>query len=278
MRLVRQLTAVVSMAAFLAGCFQVETTVRVNPDGSGRVEERMLLSNKVISQIDEMSKAFAGPEGKSEPFNLHDVESLRKRAGDMGQGVTFVSSKAITAGGYSGYRAVYAFKDINKLRLGRETAKSIAGQGDRSDGTGESPFAFSFTPGKKARLVVIPPRKEKASGKPEATVEPKPAQEGEKPPMTPEQEQQVAEMMKGMRFSLAIEVNGTVLESNATHRDGGRITMFEFDLDKMGADPARLELLKKVEPADFAEAKELLKGLPGFRADLNDRLEIVFAR
>jgi len=54
--------------------------------------------------------------------------------------------------------------------------------------------------------------------------------------------------------------------------------MFEFDLDKMGADPARLELLKKVEPADFAEAKELLKGLPGFRADLNDRLEIVFAR
>jgi hypothetical protein len=266
------------MAAFLTGCFQVETTVRVNPDGSGRVEERMLLSDKVISQIDEMSKAFAGPEGKPEKFNLHDVKALRKRAGEMGEGVTFVSSKAIAVGGYSGYRAVYAFKDINKLRLGREGAKSMAGQGGTSAGSEEQPFMFSFTPGKKARLVVIPPHKEKASGKPEPAVERKATEEGEKPPMTPEQEKQVAEMMKGMRFSLALEVNGTVLESNATHRDGGRITVFEFDLDKMGADPARFDLLKKAEPADFAEAKEILKGLPGFKADLNDRLEVVFAR
>lgn len=280
MRFLRRVVAVMSLAAMLGGCFQVETTVSVNQDGSGRVEERMLMSDKVISQIDEMAKAFAGPEGKPEKFSLHDVKSLRKRAGEMGEGVTFVSSKAISSGGYSGYRATYAFKDINKLRLGQEGARNMAGQGEKTAAT-EHPFMFRFTPGRKAHLVIIPPAAEKAPEKPEKSESPagrQDTEQAEKPRLTPEQEKEIAEMVKGMRFSMAIEVNGTVLESNATHRDGRRITVFEFDLDKMGADPARLELLKKAEPADFAAAKELLKGLPGFKADMNDRLEVVFGR
>jgi len=277
MRLLRQVAALLCMTALLTGCFQVETTVSVNPDGSGRIEERMLMSDKVISQIDEMSKAFAGPEGKAEKFSLHDVKSLRRHAQEMGEGVSFVSSKALSAGGYSGYRAIYAFKDINKLRLGQEGARSMAGQGEKP-ASPERPFMFSFTPGKKARLVVIPPTAEKAPEKETKPAGEQVAEPMEKPSLTPEQEKEVAEMVKGMRFSLVIEVNGTVLESNATHRDGRRITVFEFDLDRMGADPARLELLKKAEPADFAAAKELLKGLPGFKADMNDRLEVVFSR
>lgn len=277
MRLMRRVVAVMSLAVMLSGCFQVETTVSVNQDGSGRVEERMLMSDKVISQIDEMAKAFAGPEGKPEKFSLHDVKSLRKRAGEMGEGVTFVSSKAISSGGYSGYRATYAFKDINKLRLGQEGARKMAGQGEKTAAT-EHPFMFRFTPGRKAHLVVIPPAAEKSPDRTEAPDDRQDKEQAAKPRLTPEQEKEVADMVKGMRFSMAVEVNGTVLESNATHRDGRRITVFEFDLDKMGADPARLELLKKAEPADFAAAKELLKGLPGFKADMNDRLEVVFSR
>jgi hypothetical protein len=46
----------------------------------------------------------------------------------------------------------------------------------------------------------------------------------------------------------------------------------------MGADPEKLLLLKKVDPNNFAEAKELMKAFPGIKFDLNDRLEVSFAR
>jgi hypothetical protein len=53
----------------LAGCFQTSTVVRVNPDGSGTVEETMLLSKKMVAQMIEMVKGFAGGNGgKTKPI------------------------------------------------------------------------------------------------------------------------------------------------------------------------------------------------------------------
>jgi hypothetical protein len=280
MRVLRRIAAVVTCVAFLGGCFQVETTVRINSDGSGTVEERMLMSDKVISQIDEMAKAFAGPEEKQEPFTLHDVKALRKRADEMGAGVEFVSSKAVSGDGYTGYRAIYSFRDINKLRLSQEGPKKPGEDAGDAGKAGGKPFLFQFTPGKEARLVIIPPRNDPAARKEEPKAGSGTAPEGQeaKQALTPEQEREAAEMLKGLRFSLTIEVNGKVVASNATYREGGRITVFEFDLGKMGADPEKLSLLKKMDPSNFAEAKELMKAFPGIKADLNDRMEIVFAR
>lgn len=279
MKMLRRMAAVVTCVAFLGGCFQVETKVRVNPDGSGTVEERVLMNDKVIRQIDEMSKAFAGPDAKPEPFTLHDRKELQKRAGALGEGVAFVSSREISSNGYTGYRAVYSFRDINTLRLSQEGPKKPGdSSGEQATGGGE-PFLFRFTPGKEARLVVIPPRSEppgRKEKKPQSGVVPE-GEEG-KPALTPQQEREAMEMVKGMRFSLVVEVNGTVLSSNATHRDGSRITLFEFDLDRMGNDPEKLRRLKELDPTDFAGAKEMVKAFPGIKAELNDRIEIVFSR
>jgi len=280
MKVVKRIAAVVTCVAFLGGCFQVETKVRVNPDGSGTVEERMLMSDKVIKQIDEMSKAFAGPEAKSEPFTLHDQKELRKRAGAMGEGVKFVSSKEISSNGYTGYRAIYSFRDINKLRLSQEGPKMSAESSGEQEKSGGKPFVFRFTPGKEARLVVFQPRNEPSGRKeePKAGTETVPEGQEAKPALTPEQEREAMEMVKGMRFSMVVEVNGKVLSSNATHRDGSRVTVIEFDLDKMGNDPEKLRLLKNTDPTNYAGMKELMKSFPGIKADLNDQIEIVFSR
>lgn len=280
MKVLRRIAAVLTCVAFLGGCFQVETRVRVNPDGSGTVEERMLMSDKVIRQLDEMSRAFAGPEGKAAPFNLHDQKELRSRAETMGEGVKYVSSDDISSDGYTGYRAVYSFRDINKLRLSQETTKPGAGGAGEQGKTGGKPFLFQFTPGKAARLVVIPPPEKAAERKTATEGDEKPAAGGEGPKQapTPEQEKEMAEIMKGLRFSLVLEVNGKVISSNATHREGGRITVFEFDLARFGNDPEKLRLLKTADPADYAGARELMKAFPGIKADLNERIEVVFTR
>ena len=54
------------MLVSLAGCFQVSTVVRVNPDGSGSVEERVLLSRKVMAQFEGLFQGLAA-EGGARP-------------------------------------------------------------------------------------------------------------------------------------------------------------------------------------------------------------------
>jgi hypothetical protein len=273
----RRIAALCCVVSLVAGCFQAETTVLVKPDGSGTIEERMLISGKVAQQMGEMAKAFAGPEGETKPFTLHDREKLRKRAGELGEGVALVSSGEIREGGYTGYRALYSFRDISKVRLSREGGKSMAEPGAKSDAGGNKPILFRFTPGKTARLVVISPRNETQTEAAAKGAEQK-ASEDSAPKPTPEQEKEIAEMMKGMRFALVIEVAGHVLESNATHRDGNRVTLFDFDLDRLGGDPEKLRSLQRAESVSFVEARELLKDFPGLKVDMNDRLEILFTR
>ena len=62
----------------LAGCFQVSTVVRVNPDGSGTVVETMLLSKKMIARMNEMMQGFVGESGgKPEPIDMFEPAKLK---------------------------------------------------------------------------------------------------------------------------------------------------------------------------------------------------------
>lgn len=260
----------------LSGCFQVETTVRVNPDGSGMIEERMLLSRKVVSQFDEMAKAFAGPDEKPKPFTLHEEEKLRKRAADLGPGVAYVSSSTIENETYTGYRALYSFADINKVRLSSQGREAMAGNEEKQAGAGADAVAFRFVPGPESRLVIVMPRNEKAAQASGAK-----GSESQEPAMTAEQKQVFSDMMKGMRFSMAVELKGTVVKTNATHLKDNRITLFDFDLDCMGGG---WEDLKKLQPEGggqaptFADARNLLKNLPGVSIELNDQVEVQFKK
>jgi hypothetical protein len=278
MRYLRLAAGFVAVIAMLAGCFQVETTVRVNPDGSGTIEEKTLMSQMVVTQMDEMAKSFGGPEGKSEPFTLCDPKKLKAQAAGMGEGVAFVSAEQVREKGYSGYRAIYSFSDINKVRLNRKTSAPGSEQPEsKSENPGGSQYLFKFTPGPVARLVVTSPAPEKPADTPAKDTAQKPV-DNEKQKLTPEQEREMMQMFKGMRFSLKIVVNGVVKESNATHRAGNQITLFDFDLDRMGADAGTLMRLKQVDPVTMEDARKMLKDFPGFKVDLNDRLEVIFTR
>jgi hypothetical protein len=264
--------------AMLSGCFQVETTVRLNPDGSGTVEEKMLLSDMMIEQMDQMAKAFTPPGGKTKPFSLYDPEKLRQHAAAMGPGVAFVSGKPLVEKGFKGYAASYSFKDINKLVLSSKGAGSISElPGAKTDK--EQPLLFRFTPGKQARLVLRQPHPAEKAETADSRMDTE-AIEGDedKPAMTPEQEKAMEEFLKGMKFSLNIVINGTVKETNATFRDGNRITVFEFNPGRMILDAKKLALLKKAEPASPEEAKAILKDIPGIKIELNDPLEVVFTK
>ena len=68
----------------LWGCFQVDTVVRVKKDGSGTVEERMVMGGMFVAQMKMMSAqmgAMGGEAAGAGEFSLLDEEKLRARAG-----------------------------------------------------------------------------------------------------------------------------------------------------------------------------------------------------
>ena len=119
----------------LAGCFDVETVVRVRSDGSGVVEERMLMGGELIAMARQMQAASGEP---TETNTLYKREELEDRAKAMGPGVSLVSVEPLVGEEREGYVAVYAFPDINKLVLNQNPGdKAPSGAGMQNEGAGK---------------------------------------------------------------------------------------------------------------------------------------------
>jgi hypothetical protein len=261
----------------LAGCFQVSTVVRVNPDGSGTVVETMLLSKKMIAKMNEMMQGFAGESGgKAESIDMFEPAKLKAQAAGMGEGVTYLSGEKTETAEYSGYTATYAFKDINKLKLNQQSGESGGAAGGQK--APPMPVLFHFSKGPTATLTIEQPKEKQPAKTAEAPESGSEAPQAAKGPISDEEAKQMAEMFMGMKMTLAVEVNGTIVETNATHRDGRRITIVDLDLAKFGSSLPQLEKLKQLKGSSASDARELMKDFPGMKMDLNDKLKVVFRK
>lgn len=264
------------ISCLLAGCFQVATVVHVNPDGSGTVEERVLLSKKLIAQLDAMFQGFAGEGGeKPKGLEIFEPDKLKDQAASMGEGVTYLSGEKVESADYTGYAAMYAFTDITRLRLNNTSSDAMgAASGGRK--AAALPMTFRFSKGSPSTLTVVHPR-EKTAESVGTRTSAEPASSPATPAEPPGEElKKLAELFMGLKFQLAVEVNGTIVSTNATHRDGQRLTLVDFDLAKLGNAAANIEKLGMLNDASFDEAMAMLKDIPGMKADMNEELKVVF--
>lgn len=265
----------------LLGCIQVNTVVKLKPDGSGTVEETLFVTKASMQGLQAMMKEMEGmlpEEGPSgENFNLFDEAKLREIAHDMGEGVTYVSGEKTATDEGEGYRAIYAFSDVNKLRLNMNPSDKVpSGLGGAATvSVGKEAFVtFRFVKGPPAILRVIMPE--------DMTTENlQPPKVMERLNADDAQAAMVADKMKevsrGTKVSISLEVEGDIVRTNATHRKGSRITLMEVDLGKLFENRENLKKLSQRKPENLKEAKKLLKDLPGIKLELNPELKIEFA-
>src|SRR5690606_4875122 len=102
---------------FLAGCIQIETKVNLNKDGSGTVEETVLMGNEMVQMLNEFITGFSSDTTKPEEFKIYNEEDLKERETEFGEGVTLLSSSEYTTETQQGYKVVYSFSDISKLKI-----------------------------------------------------------------------------------------------------------------------------------------------------------------
>lgn len=270
---------VLAMALFFfSGCFSVHTTLKVKPDGSGTIEESMSISKAAL----EMIKSFDenNDKGKKKDPEIFTEKDLRKKAQVYGKGVKFVSFEPFKNNEAEGVRAIYSFDDINNVSLAtnNEAVPSAIAKGQKEGKPAQKNEAitFRFKKGDPAVLTIIIPRCESEKKKPASPED----IEKSKQKLSPEEEKRQLEMMKmffkGFAFSVVIEPEGEIVETNADFRDGSKITLIDFNFDNILNDMDKLKQFESSKPETMSEIKAIMKDVPGLKFDTNSHVQVKF--
>lgn len=259
-------------ALTLYGCIDFSLKLTVNKDGSGTLEESILMNKEIIDMISGMAMAFGEDTAASEKFSLYDVEKIKQEAADRGSGVEYVSSEQIILPDKEGYNVVYKFSDVNQLSIKQNpmeltSMNTLSGQMPMEQSLGEN-LQFNFIPGSTAELEIIFP---------EQGIEDEELSEEEDTMETDEASfEEMKAFMRGFRISLGVEVNGNIVETNASYVESSKVTLFDIDFDKLLDNEEKFNELKNLRPGDFSTIKDVMKNIPGFQIETNTPVKIKF--
>lgn len=255
----------VLLCVILAGCISVETTVKLNRDGSGQIVEKMGVTKG-------MASAMSGGAAEGEGPQMFSKEQFEKGARDFGLGVRLVSASENEYQHMKYYEMVYAFDDINKVGIDQNQGNRVPSSGDRSAKKKEETVSFSFHAGEDYSTLKI--------RMPEADTGGSTQESPDKGDMSPEMEEAELQMMKmmfrGMHFAIKIEFNGDIVDTNATNVEGNTVTLLDIDFDKIMNNPEKLKELNKKGPEGIEEAKEILKDIEGLKFEFERDIMVKF--
>ncbi len=233
-----KIVVLATLVALLAGCFSSLWTINLKRDGSGTIRMEYKMDKQVMSMAQGMGGSSAGIPSTSR--ELLDEESLDEMAAQMGPGVRLISAEALDdTGQFIGYTALFEFDDINGLKI--DPMEEAPDGGELDSDTEELPFTFSFTRGATSKLVVLLNQEDDSDEDFEDEYDEYDdeyySEDYEVPEAEQEQTEQMLEMMKpffrSMAFGVEIIIEGDISSTNATHRDGNRITLINMDMDKI---------------------------------------------
>ena len=261
-----------------SGCLQVNTNVKVNPDGSGTIEETVMMSSEVIQMFKQFASSFSEDSTKQEDFEMFKEEDAKKRASDYGEGVEYVSGEHVNTDTQEGFKAIYSFKDLNLLKINQNPNSKLSMDELKSEGIEEDTVDvkeeyvnFQFIKGNPAEIIVhFSQPKEKEDDKfndeeTESDTSQNMAEMG-----------QMKQILKDLKMSLSLELNGKIDQTNATFVDGSKITLFEIDFGKLLDDEEKFKEFTKIHPNSLEELKEIVKGIPGIKIEMNEPMMVKF--
>jgi len=264
------------MSAFLTGCFSTSWLIGLNKDGSGTIEMAYRLDKSVLDMMD----SFGGEAEKktTSSKDLIEQQNLEKLAGQLGEGVRFVSAEPLPEqNGRFGFTARFEFDDINTLGLDpMEGAPEEDTQDVKTNEQSVPPYTFRFTQGSPAKLVILVAQE---NGK--ATEGGSTSQQSASGSDSGGQEQEMMSAMmkpylRSMSFQVQVKINGTISNTDAAYRDGSTITLMDMDMEKIIDNDT---LFKEVMNSNQAyEDKEMLEKLEkaGVRIEPKEEVNVQF--
>ncbi len=295
----------------LPGCFETDTVVKVKSDGSGTIEQKVMLS-KELTALMRMSKnrekaqiapspqptqlqpePQPQPQSPIQPQPQREIRGEEPVAGDaseplfpesetrsgaarIGQGVTYVSRELLSDDSFEGYKAIYSFTDINTIKLNPVPADSgRSGEGDKESAKSSGSFvSFRFTKGTPSTLVIefVKPKKDMPSEEKDE-VRGREAALGEKE--SPEATlQMMKSIFRNMEIKFSVDIEGSVVDSDASYLDGSRITLLDVNFQKLVNSVADKEL-SEFESLPDDQKEETLRNV-GCKVESKNLINVVF--
>lgn len=270
MRLLKIIIGSVFLLAALTGCLKVNTTINLNPDGTGTIEETVMMKGTIISMIKEFTESFEDENVEAEEFKLYKEEEQRAKASDFGEGVEFVSGAEIIEPDFEGYKVIYSFKDINKLKLdpSPDNKVNLGDEQEESSETVREYLTFNFKKGTPSELNIIFPKTDFVD---EETVEDESADS-----LETGMDEMFNMMFDGMRISMNLNLNGKVSETNATFIEDNKITMVDIDFAELMKNKDVMSNFEKNKPQSLEEFRELTKDIDGIKIEFNEEVKVKF--
>jgi hypothetical protein len=253
-------------AGSMTSCFQSETIIRLNKDGSGTLTEETGFGAKAIEMLAQLA-AFGGDAAKDPLAELVSEEKAKARAANLGEGVTFEKVEPTAKDGGKGGKVTYRFADINKLKIAPdEAAKSAIPQmpGQPAPETPKTePILFKYEGGKLGIKIPQP----KADDVPA----------GEAPPvheLGAEEEKQMKELFAGMRVSVKLIIEPGISATNATYVEENTITLVDMDFGKMTEKPGSLQKMATLGRGNPEKAMEEMMKFDGVKVESKPDVEV----
>lgn len=259
---------VAAIALLCASCLSVETTVRVNPDGSGTVHQVFMMDREFLQMMQEfgsMGQSSNDDGDGAEEFDLIQEDDLRGAAEDMGEGVRFVSAVPMSTEAQQGYEAIYAFDDIENLRVNQNPSEKVPGDAPAGPEEAREYLTFDLQRGNPSVLTVRFPKDETKMDA---------AQDEAPENMDPSMAMMMRDFYKNMRIAVLLEVNGRIVSTDATYRTGNAITLVDMDFGKIVEDEERFTKLVQSQTETLEELKDLVKDVPGLKVETQERIEV----
>lgn len=262
-------------ALALSSCMEFGSEISVNKDGSGVIEETMLMGPQLAAMLQGLAGAEADPDNPNPAAGLAgllvDEKKAAENAKKYGEGVTVQSlEKVALPDGRSGSKVKYAFTDITKVTYqpGDSDAAAQLGAGEVK----EKPMTFGFANGE---LTINIPRDE-AEGAGAEKVDPEDAAALEE--MDPTEMAMIKAMFTGMRFYMRVKAAGGIASSDATHVDANTVTLMDMQIDKLFSSPENMKKISALmnmegEPSPEKLAKDL-KGVEGIKIEEKKKISV----
>ena len=264
-RLPLRAALLLSGALMSSACFQMTTVLKVNGDGSGTINHRMVYTKAALTQLKSFAALGGGRGGSADPLSEQQAKDM---TASIGPGVTYVSSELITTPLGQGRDATYAFTDVSTLRISTQPAApgginlKVNGVSTQPSASESITFTLTHEANGNAMLHIHVPEPNYLDffGSPQAA-----GQIG-----------MIKTMLAGARVLLAAEPAGALVRTSSPFVDGRRVTLLDIDLDTVLADETLLPRIQAVA-ATPAEAKAVLLGAKGLKINLDTEITIEFS-
>lgn len=275
MRKIVFLFNIIFISVLLVGCLQVDTTINVKKDGSGTINEKVLMSKTFVNMMKEFATAFKDSSTASdEEFSLFKDDEIISDAKEYGNEVKYVSHSFISNDEWEGYEAIYSFDDISKIKVQPDPDSKVAmseGETETETKDADDYYFFKFKKGDISELIIDRPEIEFKNDTEDSESSEEVTEQNDD-----ELGDEALKMMDGMKINIAVKVDGEISSSNATYLDNSTVTLFHMNLGEMMKNKEAFKDFKNNEPTSIEEMKKFMEKFPGMKIEIQKPVTIKF--